>query len=66
MYRIEIDRSLCSGFGACAELGPDLFEIDEGGTASVRVGESNDSVVLDAAAACPMAAINIIELDAAA
>ena len=28
MYRIEIDRSLCSGFGACAELAPDLFELE--------------------------------------
>ena len=24
-YRIEIDRSLCSGFGACAELAPDVI-----------------------------------------
>ena len=22
MYKIEIDRSLCSGFGTCAELAP--------------------------------------------
>ena len=28
MYRIVIDRSLCSGFGACAELAPDIFELD--------------------------------------
>ena len=25
-YRIEIDRSLCSGFGSCARLAPDLIE----------------------------------------
>ena len=31
MYRIVIDRSLCSGFGACAELAPDIFELDDGG-----------------------------------
>ena len=65
MYRIVIDRSLCSGFGACAELAPDVFEVDESGTASVRVGESNDPVVLDAAAACPMAAIAVYETRAA-
>ena len=29
-YRIEIDRSLCSGFGACAELAPRPFEIGPG------------------------------------
>jgi ferredoxin len=65
VYRIEIDRSLCSGFGACAELAPDVFEVDAGGTARVRVGESDDPAVLDAAAACPMAAITVIEVRAA-
>jgi ferredoxin len=65
VYRIVIDRSLCSGFGACAELAPDVFEVDESGAASLRVGDSNDPVVLDAAAACPMAAISVVELEAA-
>ncbi len=65
MYKIVIDRSLCSGFGACAELAPDIFELDSGGTASARVGESFDPAVLDAAAACPMAAITVIEEQAA-
>ena len=65
MYRIVIDRSLCSGFGACAELAPDVFEIDAGGTASVRVGTSDDPAVLDAASACPMAAISVVEVNAA-
>ncbi len=65
MYRIEIDQSLCSGFGACAELAPDVFEVEPGGTATVRIGESDDPAVLDAAAACPMAAITVIEVRAA-
>jgi ferredoxin len=65
MYRIEIDRSLCSGFGACAELAPDLFELDAGGTATVRIGETDDPSALDAAAACPMAAITVHEVQAA-
>jgi ferredoxin len=65
MYKIVIDRSLCSGFGACAELAPEIFELDGGGTASARVGESDDPAVLDAAAACPMAAITIAERKAA-
>lgn len=65
MYRIEIDRSLCSGFGACTELAPDVFEIDDGGTASARTGQSDDPAVLDAAAACPMAAITVTEERAA-
>jgi ferredoxin len=65
MYRIEIDRTLCSGFGACADLAPEIFELDEGGSASVRIGETNDARAVDAAAACPMAAISVIEIQAA-
>jgi ferredoxin len=65
MYRILIDRSLCSGFGACAELAPDTFEVDDGGLVSLRVGTSADPAVVDAAAACPMAAISVVEVEAA-
>ena len=65
MYRINIDRSLCSGFGACAELAPEIFEVDDGGFVSLRLGTSDDDAVLDAAAACPMAAISIAEVKAA-
>jgi ferredoxin len=65
MYRIVIDRSLCSGFGACAELAPEAFEVDDGGLVSLRVGTSDDPAVLEAAAACPMAAISVVEAAAA-
>ena len=65
MYRIVIDRSLCSGFGSCTELAPDIFELDGEGLASVRVGTSDDAAVLDAASSCPMAAISVIEEQAA-
>jgi ferredoxin len=65
MYRIEIDQSLCSGFGACAELAPDVFAVGDDGLATIRVGSSGDPAVLDAAAACPMAAITILEEEAA-
>ena len=65
MYRIQIDRSLCSGFGACAELAPNLVELDDSGCARARVGETGDPAALDAAAACPMAAIVVKRLEAA-
>jgi ferredoxin len=65
MYRITIDRSLCSGFGACADLAPEVFEVDDGGLVSLRLGTSDDPAVLDAAAACPMAAIAVVEERAA-
>jgi ferredoxin len=65
MYRIVIDRSLCSGFGSCAELAPEVFEVDGGGLASLRIGTSNDPSVLEAANACPMAAITVVQEEAA-
>jgi ferredoxin len=65
MYRIQIDRSLCSGFGSCAELAPDVFEVDHGGLVSLRTGLSDDPGVLEATAACPMAAISITKEAAA-
>jgi ferredoxin len=65
VYRIVIDQSLCSGFGACAELAPEVIELDASGNAIARIGLSDDPAVLDAAAACPMAAISVIEEEAA-
>ncbi|HYY77263.1 MAG TPA: ferredoxin [Gaiellaceae bacterium] len=61
-YRIVIDRSLCSGFGTCAELAPELFEVGPDGVAATRVGTTDDPGVLDAAASCPMAAISVFDL----
>jgi ferredoxin len=61
-YKIVIDRSLCSGFGTCAEMAPDVFEVAGDGIAEARVGTSDDPGVLDAAAGCPMGAIAVYDL----
>ena len=62
MARIVIDRSLCSGFGACAELAPHLFQIDgERHRLPPRRRPRDDPSALDAAASCPMGAITVIE-----
>ena len=61
-YKIVIDRSLCSGFGTCAEMAPHIFEVAGDGIASARVGESDDQAVLEAAAGCPMGAIAVYDL----
>lgn len=61
-YKIVIDRSLCSGFGTCAELAPNVFQVAGDGIAEARVGESDDPSVLDAAAQCPMGAIAVYDL----
>lgn len=65
MYRIVIDGSLCSGFGDCADLAPDVFGLDGHGKAVLRIGAAPDPAVLEAAAACPMGAISVVEEQAA-
>lgn len=63
VYRIEIDRSLCSGFGACVDEAGEAFRVENG--VAVAVATSTDPRVLDAAAACPMGAITVVEEQAA-
>ncbi len=65
MFRIVIDGSICSGFGDCADLAPEVFELDAHGKALLRIGASSDPAVVEAAAACPMSAISVVEEDAA-
>ncbi len=65
LYRVSIDRSLCSGFGSCVDTAGNLFQLDGSGIATVAVGETDDARVLDAADACPMGAIQVEEVVAA-
>jgi ferredoxin len=65
LYRVSIDRSLCSGFGACTDASPTLFALDGSGIATVAVAETEDPRVLDAADSCPMGAILVEEVAAA-
>jgi ferredoxin len=57
VYRIEIDRSLCSGFGSCVDAAPELFRLGDDGIAVALVEESAAPAALEAARACPMGAI---------
>ena len=63
MYRLEVDRELCSGFGSCVDAAPKLFELDGSGIASLVASESEDGAVLDAARSCPMGAIAVFDQD---
>ena len=65
MYRIQIDGSLCSGFGICAELAPDVIAVGPDGLATIRTGLTDNPAVLEAADSCPMAAITVAVEDAA-
>ena len=61
-HKIVIDRSLCSGFGACAERAPEIFDLGADGIAEVRIGTSDDPAVVEAAYDCPMGAIAVYDL----
>ena len=61
MYRITIDRSLCSGFGSCAELAPTSSSSTAKASRRSASARATTRPSLDAASACPMAAISVIE-----
>jgi ferredoxin len=63
MYRAEIDRDLCSGFASCVDDAPEIFKLDDSGTATVLVPETDDERVLKAAADCPMSAISVFDIE---
>ena len=60
-FKIEIDRSLCTGYGVCEIDAPGLFEVDADGIA-VAPADTDSDAVLAAARGCPMGAITIIDL----
>jgi ferredoxin len=59
---IAIDRIRCDGFGMCAELLPELVELDEWGYPIIRAGAVPDGL-LDharrAVDACPVLALRL-------
>lgn len=63
MFRVDIDRDLCSGFAACVDVAPEIFKLDDSGTATLLVPETDDKRALQAAADCPMAAITVLDAE---
>jgi ferredoxin len=62
VYRIQIDRSLCSGFGSCADLAPRSVRLGPDGLAEPTAApDTQDDDVLEAAASCPMGAIAVFD-----
>jgi ferredoxin len=41
--KIKLDRTLCDGFGKCADHAPTVFSLDEWGYASLARGLSADA-----------------------
>jgi ferredoxin len=63
VYRIEIDRSLCSGFGSCIEHAPHNVRLGADGLAELTSAQAADHAILEAAASCPMGAITVLDDD---
>ena len=61
MFRIAIDRSLCSGFGSCVDAAPELFRIGDDGIAVAGGAGSDGPPGREAARACPMGAIALLD-----
>jgi ferredoxin len=55
-----IDEDACAAHGDCAEIAPEVFEIDD--VARV-VGTGPEGLLLAAAEACPSTAIRIVDGD---
>jgi ferredoxin len=55
--KVTINKELCIGCGACTGICPNVFAIGDDGKAGV-IGEADDDAAIDeAAAGCPVGAI---------
>ena len=59
-YRIIIDRSICDGYGACADIDPTDFTIGDDGLATAPDVAHDPERAREAARQCPMGAITVV------
>jgi len=60
-YTIIIDRSVCSGFGACVDASPQIFTMGGDGIATAPAQTDDGEAALRAAHECPMGAITVLD-----
>jgi ferredoxin len=61
-YRIKINRSLCTGCAECVGLAPEVFQLGADNVSLVVDPEGDDDeMILDAARACPVDAITLLD-----
>lgn len=60
-WTVYVDKDLCIGAGVCTAIAAQSFELDNEGKAIILQGidQENKDAILDAAKACPVAAIII-------
>ena len=62
--RIVLDTALCSSFGMCVSLAPDLFEIGDETHVTLIMAEPpapRYEAAEDACSACPKQALSVVE-----
>ena len=62
-YLPIVDESACAAHGDCAVVAPDVFRVDE---VAVVVAAGPPDMILEAARACPSAAIEVVDEDTGA
>ena len=62
---IHIDRDLCIGAATCLAIAPEVYALDNEAKAIIidSASQSSDENIIDAARACPTAAISITDKD---
>lgn len=61
--KVQVDKNLCIGCGACQAIEPSVFELEDDGLAKAIDTEINDDIkenVMDAIEGCPTSAISEI------
>lgn len=63
--KASIDSTKCSGYGACADICPSVFEVDEFGFGALVDGgvvpAGDEAKAREAATACPEGAITVLD-----
>lgn len=62
--RVIADRGACCGYGVCAEICPEIYQVDDIGVVKVLsdvVPEGLEVKAKEAAAACPQNALRVVE-----
>ena len=61
-YFIRIDRSLCTGCAECVGIAPEVFRLGDDNVSMVLdPAGADDELILDAARACPVDAITVMD-----
>ena len=56
----QIDEAACAAHGDCVAVAPGVFELED---VAVVIGEGPPELILEAARACPSAAISVVDAE---